>query len=357
MKEKSIMTSHIARYISWVCVATLFVLLLASCSSSLPPTTPGGGWSLFTIFIPKTGPMVYEPGVTVNGTWKNDLPGAAGSANPFTVVTDSEGYAEVTNGRAPAVWSLLWVSGGPPGCLMALSPPPGAPHSEYTVNVTLHAQENFLCVETSTAQDQVTQGATMSPPTLYTQALPPSVTVNGSGFSAQYGMPLLTYYDLNGNLVAQIKAASVAPGGNSLSVATPSLSQVVTGTYVGTIQNANGSGGYNLVTGTTVDVIAPPGLVTFVAMPQTCTDEYHNSKSWTVYAGWEYLDATGRTRSFPIQVSSFSSDGAECGAGPAYSANAPATDGSGYVMYANAYPGVSLTTPTGGNLTPPLEPR
>jgi hypothetical protein len=81
--------------------------------------------------------------------------------------------------------------------------------------------------------------------------------VTGSGFSAQYGMPLLQYFDLNGNFVTQANADAVAADGSWISSPIPDISQLPLGTYVGFMKNANSSGGYDLVGATSVQVVLP----------------------------------------------------------------------------------------------------
>ncbi len=80
----------------------------------------------------------------------------------------------------------------------------------------------------------------------------------GSGFNQQFGMPLLQYFDLNGNLVAQSSADAVAADGSWMSTPVPDISQLSVGTYVGILNNANSAGGYDILGVVSVQVVPPP---------------------------------------------------------------------------------------------------
>jgi hypothetical protein len=70
------------------------------------------------------------------------------------------------------------------------------------------------------------------------------MTLSGPGFSTDYGMPNVQYYDPNGVLVAQMSATSISSDGQSLTAPTPALSGVSAGVYVGLINNVNADGSY-----------------------------------------------------------------------------------------------------------------
>lgn len=162
-------------------------------------------------------------------------------------------------------------------------------------------------------------------------------------------MPNLQYFDLNGTLVAQTRATSVASS-TSMTVTTPNLSQVPSGTFAGLIQNETASGGWEPISTGTVDVIGPPGLITFQAVAESGT-----YTSWTVYKNWVYYDAAGHSHIWPnFAISNF--NGAPCGSQPPSSGYAQSPDG--YELHASVSgttPTATVTPPGGSPLSPPLQ--
>jgi len=71
-------------------------------------------------------------------------------------------------------------------------------------------------------------------------------------------MPLIQYFDLNGNLVAQTNADAIAVDGTWMSAPVPDISQLPVGTYVGFLNNANSSGGYDILGSVSLQVVLPP---------------------------------------------------------------------------------------------------
>jgi hypothetical protein len=96
-----------------------------------------------------------------------------------------------------------------------------------------------------------------SPNPLNTAALPASVTIQGSGFDPTYGMPVVQYYDMDGNLVAQEAASSVSNNGTLLTLATPNITELSDGAYAGVVSNVASDGSYQYVGTTSVDVPLP----------------------------------------------------------------------------------------------------
>jgi len=232
-------------------LSVLVVAAIAGCDDTgptLPPTTSGGGWFINTIFIPAQGPISVVGDVGVSGTWQSDGAGAKGDASAFTVVTDSSaGLAAVVNGRVPATWKLTWKAGGPLEC------------DGHSANATPAQQgdvEEFICFEIVIP----TVGFSFSPNPLFQDNPPSMSTIHGKGFSSQYGMPLVQYYNLQGQLVAQARATAVAGDGTWIQAPTPDISSVPLGTYAGAIKNANASGGWNYLGSASVRITVTPPI-------------------------------------------------------------------------------------------------
>src|SRR5215472_14139066 len=105
MKEKRI-------YLSLFCIFLLF-LTMTGCDGSSAATA--GGFNVTTsdvleIVGDPTFSVFPHPNIQVTGSWSSDDSGATGSVRNFSVVTDGNGNATVTGGRAPAVWdsTVFW---------------------------------------------------------------------------------------------------------------------------------------------------------------------------------------------------------------------------------------------------------
>jgi hypothetical protein len=93
-------------------VASILLVLTTffnvACSPSLPPSTPGGSFTIQTFFTPLTGLSYYIGGVNITGDWVEDLTGAAGSPAAVNGTTRSNGTVPFPGSRAPAVWNFKW---------------------------------------------------------------------------------------------------------------------------------------------------------------------------------------------------------------------------------------------------------
>lgn len=225
-------------------------LLLSGCPApTLPPATAGGGWILQTVVISNVAGVGFVGGVGVQGHWEKDQPGASGDASPFSVTTNLVGLFPLPGKRAPATWNVSWISGGPPPCA-------GLTASN---TVSAGAVEEFICFITEVIGGLENSGFAFSPGTIVTDGSSGSeAVITGAGFSSQYGLPLLQYFDLNGNLVAQTNVSTVAGDGSWVSAPIPDISQLGVGTYVGIVKNANSSGGYDFLGAAAVQVVLPP---------------------------------------------------------------------------------------------------
>jgi hypothetical protein len=227
--------------------------LLTGCppeSPTLPPATPGGGFIIETGFNPYGAPVLVipAPGSSIQGTWQSDSYGATGDPSSWTEMTNAEALASVVNGRAPATWTFTWVSSVTfPAC--------SGKQSNGTVS--LHGIEGIVCYERGGYVSGEAQPFVFSPNPLNPASLPSTVTIQGSGFISTYGMPVVQYFDMQGNLVTQQAVTSVSPDGTTLTATTPNISELAAGAYAGVINNINASGSYDYVGTVAVDVPLP----------------------------------------------------------------------------------------------------
>ena len=243
-------------------VLSSLILSAYSCSGpTLPPTTNGGGFFIETEFLTATGSIVPDPipNVTTGWTWLNDVPGftAVGDPSPFQNTTNAAAIGVSLNGRVPALWAVSWLAGGPAQCI-------GAPDDPVLGHFQSNPQRatEVICFDRTGAGSDTVRGSqdfTFSPSPLYTDGSSgDSATISGQGFSSQYGMPLLQYYDLSGNLVNQTNANAVASNGTWITAPIPDISQVQIGSYVGFLYNKNASGSYTYLGTASVTVLNPP---------------------------------------------------------------------------------------------------
>jgi hypothetical protein len=236
----------------------ILALLLGCPSSGPPPTTNPISFFVHTEFFPLVGPLQTVPGVTTNWSNPRDVVGGntpAGDTSPFSVTTNDIGLATVENKRVPAVWFVVWASGNVPGT------PPGecvGDANDFPVNPQRATE--VICFEIPTSGTSTTAGNafTFSPQPLYTDgSAGNSATISGQGFRSQYGMPLVRYYDMSGTLLNQANVTSMASDGTWVTAPIPDLTQIVAGSYVGILYNANANGGYDFIGTTSVNVLDP----------------------------------------------------------------------------------------------------
>lgn len=220
----------------------LTVVLTASAvgcdtGNTLPTATPGGGFFIETR-IKESGIVYIEPGVGIIGNWVADLPGAAGDPSSWTKISNPQGLISVVGGRAPATWKGTWVSdiglGDACNGFSAQGP------------VAVGKISHITCEPPSSVPQVIASPFTLSPNPINTTAPPSSVTVTGEGLNTTYGLPLIQYYDLNGNLVAQENATSVSSP-TAMVVSGGGISHLPVGTYAGYVSNAGPNGTWNYV--------------------------------------------------------------------------------------------------------------
>lgn len=241
----------------------LFILPLSllltgfdSCNGpTLPPTTDGGGFIIETVYIDQTV-IVVAPGTSISATWKEDQAGAAGDASDWTVKTNSLALGTVQNGRVPATWDATWGSSDFPPAQDCAG-----------IHVTLKPSVKGALEEVACILQEVAGGPPIitddpnpigiEPASINPVNPPQSFTITGSGFSSANGMPVVQYFDLQGNLVVQQAVDSVSSDGTTLVSTTPGLSQLPAGVYAGVVNNVAPDGSYQFLGTGTVEVTAP----------------------------------------------------------------------------------------------------
>jgi hypothetical protein len=122
------------------------------------------------------------------------------------------------------------------------------------VDIPVLGQADLTC-DVDEDGDGATAGISsfaLYPAVAYVSSSTASATVVGEGLTSTYGMPLVQYYTLDGTLVAQENATSVASNGASMQIPGFSTTQLPVGTYDAIVSNAASGGGYTyLGSGTT----------------------------------------------------------------------------------------------------------
>jgi hypothetical protein len=153
--------------------------------------------------------------------------------------------------RAPATWKVTWVSGGSDACDGMNGT------TDITVGQVVQASCEVTVIET--AVDIHPTAYSFSPTPIYNDGSSgDTALIAGPGFSAQFGMPLVQYFDLSGNLLAQTNVTAVASDGSWASGPVPDISQLGVGTYVGIVSNAKADGSYGSLGAVPVNVMLPP---------------------------------------------------------------------------------------------------
>jgi hypothetical protein len=216
-----------------VVLSWLPLLALAGCpvGPSIPTATEGGGWFINTGYVSE-GLITYAPYTTITGGWVSDGAGALGDPSTFVVSTDSTALAEVVNGRVPASWKVVWSA--------SLSFPECDGYTTIAMPTAQGRVDEINCYVTTVSSSTSNFVLTPNPVNL---AAPGSTShIQGSGFTSNYGMPLVQYFSLAGALVSQARATYVAPNGTSISAPMPSLAGLPVGAYAGIISNVGSNG-------------------------------------------------------------------------------------------------------------------
>jgi hypothetical protein len=224
----------------------------ADTTPTLPPTTNGGGFIIETHFT-INGITVIEPHTQTYWQWTVDGVGAKGNANPFYAETNELGLYAATYGRVPAQWTASWISSLNPyatGC-NTLS-------STITVNNRGELVDLNCILTTSGTVSILSSGGFSFTPNPFNTAAPPlSISIQGQGLISTYGMPVIQYFDMNGNLVSQQSASAVSSDGTILTASTPPLIELPSGIYAGIVSNIAADGSYQYAGTASVDVPEP----------------------------------------------------------------------------------------------------
>jgi hypothetical protein len=208
--------------------ALLVMATVIDCGHSSPTPPPNGFNARAEQWVVVPGGFQFLATTTVQGFWLNDYSGAQGNTKNFALLAVN-GYGHVTDGRAPARWFLQV----PIPCITYLEP--------NARDVTIGSNQLTRCVVS-------TVFLSANPDSVDLQSPPPSVTFSGGGFSTDYGMPVVEYYDqYTGELVASTTAYSVAGDGSSLQASTPDLSSIYSGSYSVVVSNKLADGSNSIV--------------------------------------------------------------------------------------------------------------
>lgn len=213
----------------------LFIVLLLLVTTASDCDSNPQGFNIDTnlgIFVGGRPVIIAHRFVSVFGVRTFDLPGATGTVTqlPFGANSGDIGRYRVPDGRAPARWQIGEFSG------------PCA-NIEKVFEVERGQTLEVLCDTTCTFLPCNNRRPFVAVPDYVDASNPPStITITGEGIDATYGMPFVQFFDLDGNLIAQLQASAVAPDGFSLEGATPDLSSISTNSYLIVISNVTADG-------------------------------------------------------------------------------------------------------------------
>jgi hypothetical protein len=222
------------------------------CANKAPEATqPGGGMSIFTYYQAELdGPIQTVAGAQIELSYVSDKQYqqyyAAGSDySPVNAFTGPNGQYYNANKRSPALWTFTWgANGAHPECLAAFGNNVNIlifPIDAYNVGSNGELCEAFNLPLLEASGDTP---VTFSPNSINVNAKPPSVSVNGSGFTTTYGVPVVQFYDSGGNFITEQGATSTTA--TQIIIPTPSLG-VESGTkslYLGVVVIPDASGAY-----------------------------------------------------------------------------------------------------------------
>lgn len=182
------------------------------------------------------GGLFFNNLTTARGAWISDNGTAQGNTRTFS---ECCGDRPVPDGRVPARWQIA--AGVPGECIGQITGP--------TVDITANDLVTARCLLFG-----ILRPFTMDPGAVDLQAPPATMDMSGSDLVTTYGMPRIEYRDpYTGALVAVTTATEVRKG-SSLTMATPDLSAVYSGTYNVFVSNVMADGSFETVGGATVDV-------------------------------------------------------------------------------------------------------
>lgn len=172
---------------------------------------------------------------TVRGNWISDNGAAQGNTRTFT---ECCGPRSIPDGRVPARWNIT--AGVPGECIGQLTNP----------NMDIQANDSITA---KCLIPGIIFPFSMSPGAVDLQAPPATLQMSGSNLETAYGMPRIEYRDpYTGALVAVTTATEVYKG-SVLTMTTPDLSSVYSGTYNVFVSNVMADGSFETVGGGTVD--------------------------------------------------------------------------------------------------------
>lgn len=236
-------------------IVVLGLAVLSGCGNPSNPnsgrTAPGGGMTIQT-FYQEGGSLPVAIGyVNLLGNYVKDIGfniyyPAGSDYSSFDIYTGiSNATWTNTNKRTPAIWSLTWTDKGThPECAQYL-----LANQQDIVFPIAYGIFTLTCVPPkSNEQARISEGgssgnttAKISPSVINLNYPPSTLTVTGSGFSSQYGNPIVQFFDSNGAWVEEMDPSSVS----STSLTVPAdWSGFLTGKYTFVVLNIDTSGNY-----------------------------------------------------------------------------------------------------------------
>lgn len=233
----------------WLFLTLALVTLDFGCATPSPTPTPPPQIIILTIItefgffgLPVQQPMTN---VEVAGQWERDALnlGVVRGRNTFFQGNSGLGKLLVPDARTPAFWRLGEFSG---------------PCAEQTFEIGIRQNDGVVMdCDTTRPGPHLGLNFEASPPYVDPASPPGTMTITGQDMDTTYGMPMVEYYDVNGNLFAQTQAFYVAPDGTSLTASAPDFSSCPTSQYLVVVSNVDPNGLLVIVGSTTIDVFTP----------------------------------------------------------------------------------------------------
>lgn len=230
-------------------LALTWVTFDFGCATPSPTPTPPPGFIILTVItefgffgLPVTAPMTN---VNVAGQWERDAMnlGPIGGRNTFFQGNSGLGKLLVPDARTPAFWKLGEFNG---------------PCANQSFDIGIRQNDGvFMNCDTTKPGPHLGVSFEAIPSGVDITNPPATLTITGQDMDTTYGMPMVEYYDVNGNLFAQTQASYVAPDGTSLTVSAPDFSSSPTGQYLVVVSNVDPNGNLVMIGSTSIDVFTP----------------------------------------------------------------------------------------------------
>lgn len=219
------------------------VLLAAAMSAGCTmsnPNLPDPGFTLVTVRRNNLGIETPVPGTVVSGSNTRPAAGdAIGKVKSFGMKASSSpsGLIPIKDGFAPAFWTFKVHNGR---CF-----------DQEASGGVKRAEFNYLICG---PLDRISLPFAFAPLRRDAEAATTTFTITGDNMRADYGMPTLQFYDVNGVLMCQTQATSIAWNNSSIEGSTYPLDYMPSGVYIVEIWNATPDGSGEYVGSTSMNV-------------------------------------------------------------------------------------------------------